>query len=127
MKLLTAALAIALFTRAKMSSVPIGENLYPVERNVDEERILLELPDHVVKIAKGEQGYYTLPSEYPVMFDVIETFRTLMSSKTWFSPAVKHITEEQWVLIINAENPQHRFDEQVRMLELKFNILKIKI
>ena len=39
MKLFTSVLMLAMLAKSKMASVPLGEPLEPVERNLEEERV----------------------------------------------------------------------------------------
>ena len=126
MKLFTSVLMLAMLAKSKMASVPLGEPLEPVELNLEEERVLLELPSDIIKIGRGEEGFYTLPSQYPLMYNVVDTFREIMSDASWYSAYLRSLSEEEWVMIINAENPLERFQNEVRKKELKFSILKHK-
>ena len=60
------------------------------------------------------------------MHNVVDTFREIMSDASWYSAYLRSLSEEEWVMIINAENPLERFQNEVRKKELKFSILKHK-
>ncbi len=93
---------------------------------VFEERFL-DLPDYVTQVKMTAIGFVTDPSGFPLPNDVVHIYQKLMSSASWFSPAVKHFTEEDWVLTVCSEDPPLTFQRSVRKKELMFKILKIEI
>lgn len=93
---------------------------------VFEERYL-DLPDYVTQVKITAIGFVTDPSGFPLPNDVVHIYQKLMSSASWFSPAVKHFTEEDWVTTVCSDNPPLTFQRSVRKKELMFKILKIEI
>lgn len=87
----------------------------------------LDLPDYVTQVKLTQDGYVTEPSGFLLPPDTVEVYQTLMGSKAWFSPAVKYLDETNWVLIISAVNPLQAFEHRIRLIELKFKILRRKI
>ena len=95
-------------------------------RSVFEERYL-DLPSYVTQVKVTAIGFVTEPSGFPLPNDVVHIYQKLMSSASWFSPAVKHFSEEDWVTTICSEDPSVTFQRRVRKKELMFKILKLEI
>lgn len=117
-------LAALLYLRGR--NYPEMDYQVPMDTIPDFKETYLDLPDHVTPVKLTQEGYVTEPSGYVLPHDTADIYRDLMNTKEWFSPVLKHLNEEEWVLIICNENYQKAFSRRIRMKELKFKILRRK-
>lgn len=113
---------IYLKTRGKITEVQET----PMTPQIPFEESYLDLPDYVTQVISTEEGFYTEPNGYALPCNTIEIYQELMSSKAWFSKAMRHLTEEEWVICICADAPLKTFERTIRKKELKFTILRGK-
>lgn len=126
MNLRSSVLAAILFIRTRRNIVSEVTVNYDEEREDENEfeEQYLDLPEYVMQVKFTKDGFVTESGKYPLPSNTIQIYQQLMSSSGWFSPVVKHLTEEEWVTVICSENPLVVFQRQVRKKELKFKILR---
>ena len=126
MNLRSSVLAAILFIRTRRNIVSEVTVNYDEEREDENEfeEQYLDLPEYVMQVKFTKDGFVTESGKYPLPSNTIQIYQQLMSSSGWFSPVVKHLTEEEWVTVLCSENPLVVIQRQVRKKELKFKILR---
>ena len=114
--------ALLLATRKQLVPVTETSPFEELEPEPDFIEELLDLPEHVMQVVRTREGFYTLPSHYPLPEDILDVYEKLRATPAWFSPILRHLTEEEWTLILCGSDPVKSFRQRLRMKELKFKI-----
>lgn len=109
--------------KSLVSEVMVNYDEEREDENEFEEQYL-DLPEYVMQVKLTKDGFVTNSGNYPLPCNTIHIYQQLMSTSSWFSPVIKHLTEEEWVSVVCSENPIAVFQRQVRKKELKFKILR---
>ena len=100
----------------------IGE---PLPLRAEKEIRYLDLPEDIPRIFIVNENYYMFDFQLPDEIEV--SLKRIMNTMAWHSKVRRSLTEEDWLLIVTDENPKETFALKIRLLELKYSILKHKL